>query len=70
MPLRMDPARITIAFELPGFRITRNIGIVRGIIVRSHSLLGNIGASLQQSLEETLRFSPSFAKRRAKTLSS
>ncbi len=47
MPLRMDPARITIAFELPGFRITRNIGIVRGIIVRSRSLLGNIGASLQ-----------------------
>jgi uncharacterized protein YbjQ (UPF0145 family) len=43
----MDPARITIAFELPGFRITRNIGIVRGIIVRSRSLLGNIGASLQ-----------------------
>ena len=47
MPLRMDPARITIAFELPGFRVMRNIGIVRGIIVRSRSLLGNIGASLQ-----------------------
>jgi uncharacterized protein YbjQ (UPF0145 family) len=32
---------------LPGYRIVRNIGIVRGIIVRSRSLLGSIGAGLQ-----------------------
>jgi len=33
--------------ELPGYRIVRNFGIVRGIIVRSRSLLGSIGAGLQ-----------------------
>ena len=38
---------ITTAQELPGYRITRNLGVVRGIIVRSRSIVGNIGASLQ-----------------------
>ena len=33
--------------EFPGYRIVRNFGIVRGIIVRSRSLLGSIGAGLQ-----------------------
>src|ERR1700689_977016 len=37
----------TSAFELPGFRISRNLGIVRGIVVRSRSVLGSIEASLQ-----------------------
>ena len=37
----------TTAFELPGFRITRAFGVVRGIIVRSRSIVGNFGASLQ-----------------------
>src|ERR1700733_39061 len=37
----------TSAFELPGFRVTRSLGIVRGIVVRSRSVLGSIGASLQ-----------------------
>jgi uncharacterized protein YbjQ (UPF0145 family) len=37
----------TTAFELPGYRVTRNMGVVRGIIVRSRSVIGNIGASLQ-----------------------
>lgn len=47
MPLPMNPAHVTSAFELDGFKITRNLGIVRGIVVRSRSLLGNLGASLQ-----------------------
>ena len=38
---------ITSANELPGYRITRNIGIVRGIVVRSRSIVGTIGAGLQ-----------------------
>ncbi|MBK9313883.1 MAG: YbjQ family protein [Acidobacteria bacterium] len=38
---------VTTAFELPGFRITRNLGVVRGITVRSRSVFGTIGASLQ-----------------------
>jgi len=37
----------TTTFELPGYRVTRNLGVVRGIIVRSRSVIGNIGANLQ-----------------------
>jgi len=38
---------VTSAFELEGYKITKNLGIVRGIIVRSRSLVGNIGAGIQ-----------------------
>ena len=38
---------ITSANDLPGYRIVRNVGIVRGIIVRSRSIVGTIGAGLQ-----------------------
>jgi uncharacterized protein YbjQ (UPF0145 family) len=44
---RVDPVHVTTAFELPGQRIVRNLGIVRGIVVRSRSIVGNIGAALQ-----------------------
>ncbi|MCL5096296.1 MAG: YbjQ family protein [Candidatus Omnitrophica bacterium] len=37
----------TTAFELNGYRIVKNFGVVRGIIVRSRSIVGNIGAALQ-----------------------
>jgi uncharacterized protein YbjQ (UPF0145 family) len=45
MPL--DKTMVTTAFELPGYKIVRNLGVVRGIIVRSRSIFGTIGASLQ-----------------------
>jgi uncharacterized protein YbjQ (UPF0145 family) len=38
---------ITSANDLAGYRIVRNVGIVRGIIVRSRSIVGTIGAGLQ-----------------------
>jgi len=38
---------VTTQFELDGFRVIRNLGVVRGIIVRSRSIFGSIGASLQ-----------------------
>jgi len=38
---------VTTAFELPGYKVVRTLGVVRGVIVRSRSVLGNIGASLQ-----------------------
>jgi uncharacterized protein YbjQ (UPF0145 family) len=41
---------VTTAMELPGYRITRNLGVVRGIVVRSRSIFGNIGAGLQSLL--------------------
>ncbi len=37
----------TTAFDLDGFRTLRNLGIVRGITVRSRSVFGTFGASLQ-----------------------
>ncbi len=37
----------TTAFELPGYRITKSFGVVRGIMVRSRSVVGNLGASIQ-----------------------
>jgi uncharacterized protein YbjQ (UPF0145 family) len=37
----------TTAFELPNFRITQNLGVVRGIVVRSRNVFATIGASLQ-----------------------
>jgi uncharacterized protein YbjQ (UPF0145 family) len=45
--LTLDPAFVTTSFELPGHRIVRNIGVVRGIVVRSRNLFGTIGAGLQ-----------------------
>ncbi|HEV2315186.1 MAG TPA: YbjQ family protein [Candidatus Acidoferrales bacterium] len=44
---RVDMGMVTTAFELPGYRVVRTLGLVRGIIVRSRSIFGNIGASLQ-----------------------
>src|SRR5882724_6223102 len=38
---------VTTAFTLDGYRITHNLGLVRGIVVRSRSIFGTIGASLQ-----------------------
>ena len=38
---------VTTAFELPGFRVKKNLGVVRGIVVRSRSVFGTIGAGLQ-----------------------
>lgn len=38
---------VTTAFELDGYEVKRSLGIVRGIIVRSRSVLGTIGAGLQ-----------------------
>ncbi len=43
----MNPHMVTTALEIEGYRIARNLGLVRGIIVRSRSILGTIGASLQ-----------------------
>lgn len=45
--MSINPLLVTTAFELPGYRMVRNLGIVRGIVVRSRSIVGNIGAALQ-----------------------
>jgi uncharacterized protein YbjQ (UPF0145 family) len=38
---------VTTQFELDGYRVTRTLGVVRGIVVRSRSIFGTIGAGLQ-----------------------
>jgi uncharacterized protein YbjQ (UPF0145 family) len=38
---------VTTAFTLDGYTIVRNLGLVRGIIVRSRSIVGTLGATLQ-----------------------
>jgi uncharacterized protein YbjQ (UPF0145 family) len=43
----MDTHLVTTTFTLDGYRITRNLGLVRGIVVRSRSIFGTIGAGLQ-----------------------
>lgn len=43
----IDPSLVTTALELPGYRIVQNVGIVRGIVVRSRNLFATIGAGLQ-----------------------
>ena len=43
----INPRFVTTAFELPGCRIVQNMGVVRGIVVRSRSIVGTLGASLQ-----------------------
>jgi uncharacterized protein YbjQ (UPF0145 family) len=39
--------KVTTGFELPGQRVVQNLGMVRGIVVRSRSIVGSIGAGLQ-----------------------
>ncbi len=43
----MDHSLVTTNFTLDGYRIVKNLGIVRGIVVRSRSVFGNIGAGFQ-----------------------
>ncbi|MFH1755752.1 MAG: YbjQ family protein [Candidatus Latescibacterota bacterium] len=43
----MELSKTTTAFHLEGYQVTKTLGVVRGITVRSRSLIGNIGASIQ-----------------------
>jgi uncharacterized protein YbjQ (UPF0145 family) len=43
----IDAKMVSTVQDISGYRIARNLGVVRGIIVRSRSIVGNIGASLQ-----------------------
>lgn len=45
--LSLNDAMVTTALELPGYRIRRNLGMVRGITVRSRSIVGNFLGGLQ-----------------------
>jgi uncharacterized protein YbjQ (UPF0145 family) len=43
----MDPKLVTTAFTLDGYRVVKTLGVVRGITVRSRSIIGTIGAGIQ-----------------------
>lgn len=43
----LDPRWVTTAFEIRGARIARSLGVVRGVTVRSRSVIGSIGAGFQ-----------------------
>jgi uncharacterized protein YbjQ (UPF0145 family) len=45
--IALDPAMVTSAFTIPGFRLVRSLGIVRGLTVRSASIGGQIVAAFQ-----------------------
>ena len=47
MQTSLDHSMTTTAFSLEGYRTTKTLGVVRGVTVRSRSILGTIGASLQ-----------------------
>lgn len=47
MNVSVNAGMVTTAFELAGYRVVKNLGLVRGITVRSRSVLGTMGASLQ-----------------------
>jgi uncharacterized protein YbjQ (UPF0145 family) len=76
---------VTTLFEMPGYRIIKNLGMVRGIVVRSRSIFGTLGASLQtivggnislftdmceQTREEALELMMQHAAEHARTQSS
>jgi uncharacterized protein YbjQ (UPF0145 family) len=47
MNVGVNQAMVTTAFDLPGYRVVKTFGLVRGITVRSRSIFGTLGASLQ-----------------------
>jgi uncharacterized protein YbjQ (UPF0145 family) len=47
MENKIDQSMVTSGLELTNYKITKNLGISKGIIVRSRSLIGNIGAGIQ-----------------------
>ena len=53
----------TTAFEIPGYRVTANKGVVRGVVVRSRSVVGTIGASLQTILGGNISLFTELAER-------
>ena len=56
----------TTSFDVPGFRIVDNLGVVRGVVVRSRSVFGTLGASLQTLLGGNISLFTELAERTRK----
>jgi len=59
----VEPAMVTTAFELENYRIVKNLGVAKGIVVRSRSIFGSIGASLQTIVGGNISLLQNFARR-------
>jgi uncharacterized protein YbjQ (UPF0145 family) len=53
----------TTTFDIPGFRIVESLGVVRGVVVRSRSVFGTIGAGLQTLLGGNISLFTELAER-------
>jgi uncharacterized protein YbjQ (UPF0145 family) len=53
----------TTAFDVPGFRVVENLGVVRGVVVRSRSIVGTFGAGLQSLLGGNISIFTELAER-------
>ena len=61
------PANMTsTSFDVPGFRIVDNLGVVRGVVVRSRSVFGTVGAGLQSLLGGNISLFTELAERTRK----
>ena len=60
---------VTTQFELDGFRVTRTLGVVRGIVVRSRSIFGTIGAGLQTLVGGNITLLTNYVRKPARKLS-
>src|ERR1700716_3562592 len=56
----------TTGFDVPGFRIVDNLGVVRGVVVRSRSVFGTVGASIQTLLGGNISLFTELAERTRK----
>lgn len=59
----MDHAFTTTAFTFDGYKVKKNLGVVRGIMVRSRSIFGTVGGSLQTLLGGNISLFTSLCER-------
>jgi uncharacterized protein YbjQ (UPF0145 family) len=63
MHRQIEARMVTTALELPGYRVERSLGMVRGIVVRSRSIVGSLGAWLQTFVGGNISLYTSLAER-------
>ena len=63
MQTQIEGRMVTTGFELPGYRIEHSLGMARGIVVRSRSIVGSLGAWLQTFVGGNISLYTSLAER-------
>ena len=62
--MSIDPKFVSTGFEFPGYRVAKTLGVVRGVVVRSRSIVGTVGASLQTLLGGNITLYTEMCERR------